>query len=474
MKKQNLYKFNNYSILKNFRNYKYIYYILTTVIFFTFFIFSNNIFAQSSNDTLPLYCNGDILVDNDSGAVLFGKNAYNKVYPASTTKIMTAILAIEKLDSNSSIVASKNSVYSTPIGSSTINIKPGEVFTVEQLLYGLLLISGNDAANVLAESVSGNIDSFVDLMNEKAKDLGCKNTHFENAHGFHDPNHYTTPYDMMLIFRYALKNETFKKIIETKNYVIPKTNKTNEPRYLQNTDRLLFTTSEDPHGAYYEYALGGKTGYTIEARGTFVGISQKDNKTLLVGTFDGSQNISGHEGRFLDAVTLFNYGFNNFDKITIYDKNNTSFNIIDKENKKEYIIKLKDDVEALGKDKNYSSTYNLNVDFNKLKEAINDKSIIVGKMNYNVNGINWSLTNSSDLILKSVKNYTDSRTKKTNLYLVLGISILILILIIYYCIKKIKNDKNCKKNLKYEHNNIDNINFKNLKRQHINRIGHLK
>lgn len=448
-------------------------------------MFSNNIFASSNDNDLKLYCNGDILVDNDSGAVLYGKNAYSKVYPASTTKVMTAILVLEKLDPSTSVVASKNAVYSTPIGSSAINVKVGEVFTVEQLLYGLLLHSGNDAANVLAEAVSGNINDFVDLMNQKAKELGCKNTHFANAHGFHDPDHYTTPYDMMLIFRYALKNSTFEKIIETKNYVIPKTNKTDEPRYLQNTDRLLFKTSEDPYGAYYEYALGGKTGYTIEARGTFVGIAKKDDKTLLIGSFDGSQNISGHEGRFLDAVTLFNYGFNNFNKITIFDKSSTSFDVIDKENKKEYTIGLKDNVETLAKDKNYSSTYNLDIDFNKLQEAITDNSIIVGKMNYNVNGNGWSLSNSEDLVIQNVQKYTDAKTKKIRQYLVLSISGIILIMFIYFCIKKFKNGGKMKykKNTIYK-KEINDLNFKDSKKinynekrrrpNRISRIDHLK
>lgn len=449
----------------NFLKFIYIF-LLFIYLFFNF----ENVYCDSTDSSkLKLYCNDVILVDGDSGAILYNKNAYNKVYPASTTKIMTAILALENLDLNSSIVVSKNAVYSTPAGSSTINLKPGEIMTVKDLLYGLLMESGNDAANVLAEAVSGNISDFVNKMNEKAKDLGCLNTHFANAHGFHDNNHYTTPYDMLKIFKYDLKNETFKKIIETKEYVINSTNKTKEQRFLKNTDRLLFKTSEDPYGAYYEYATGGKTGYTIEARGTFVGIAKKGNTTLLVGTFDGSQNISGHEARFLDAVTLFNYGFNNFKNKTIFDKNKFEYTITDKNAGKKYIIGLSQDISSLSDDKSYVDSYNLNIEFDKLNKQIeqNITGQSIGKFEYTVKSQNWSLNDSQDLILKRIDNYIDlSDTKLAKKYISIFILLIISSLLIILILKSAKN-LNKKSKSK---NRLNRLNYSKHRRRRTNKI----
>ena len=410
-----------------------------------------SIYADAINSSaLKLYCNDSILVDGNTGTLLYGKNINNKVYPASTTKIMTAILAIENLDLNSSVVASKTAIYSIPSDSSTISIQVGEVMSINDLLYGMLLNSGNDAANVIAEAVSGNIPDFVNKMNEKAKELGCTGTHFANAHGYHNNNHYTTASDMMKIFRYALKNDTFKKICETKTYVINETNKTNEKRYLQNTDKLLFTTSESPKGLYYEYALGGKTGYTIEARGTFVGFAKKDDKYVLVGAFDGSQNISGHEARFLDAVTLFNYAFNNYSNKIIINKDTFSHTIIDKTNGKKYIVTLKDNVSTMADENPYTLNYSINIDFNKLYSAINDNNISVGNINYTIKSNNWNLNNSEDLVLKDVSNYISISSVKNYIlkylkYCILLIIIIVIIIIIY--IKK-RNRKKFEKSYK--------------------------
>ena len=166
-----------------------------------------------------------------------------------------------------------------------MGVKAEEIFTIEQLLYGLLLPSGNDAAIVLAEAVSGNVDDFVVLMNEKLKELGCNNTHFTNPHGFHDDNHYSTTYDMAKLFRYCLNNEVFRQIISTKEYIIPPTNKSPEETKLINTNRML---DERYTASYYEYMIGGKTGYTEEARGTFIGFCKKDNITIIIGAFNGS------------------------------------------------------------------------------------------------------------------------------------------------------------------------------------------
>ena len=246
---------------------------------FIFVIFASNIFAAKN---IELYSKAAILVDNDSGKILYGKNENERVYPASTTKVLTAILALEKLDLTSSVVVSKAAV-NLPYGSSNAALKQGEVISVKDLLYGLMLKSGNDCANVLAEAVSGSIDSFVELMNNKLKELGCDNSHFANAHGYHEDDHYTTPIDMMKILSYAIKNENFVKLISTSSYTIGKTNKTDTERVYQNTNRLILTKDDSYLSRYYEYCIGGKTGYTDEAGRTLVAYAKKGDKNLIIG-----------------------------------------------------------------------------------------------------------------------------------------------------------------------------------------------
>ncbi|MCX8075053.1 MAG: serine hydrolase [Clostridia bacterium] len=439
-------------------------FILIIILFFLF-TFSINIYATdtinqtNSEYNLNLYSNNTILMDADSGAILYNKGAYTKIYPASTTKILTAIIAIEKLDLNSSVVASKEAIYTVPAGSSHVALKIGEVMSVEDLLYCLILNSGNDAANVLAEAVSGNIPDFIKLMNESAKELGCTDTNFTSAHGFHDDNHYTTPYDMLKILKYAIKNETFRKLCETKKYVVNETNKTNEKRYLKTTDKLLFTASEDSASAYYEYALGGKTGYTEEAKGTFVGYAKKGDSMLLVGTFDGEQNIAGGQARFIDSITLFKFGFDTFNKSLLLDKDNNKFKIVDKNNNKIYTLALKDSVYTLADKYNYSTNYSLNINFDKLNLITNkyDKKTDTydisnvsennyANITYSTDSRNWNLKNTSELYLDKVETY-----KKTNKvleiflnimkYLLIILPILFIIFILLIYIKKSKNRK---------------------------------
>ena len=189
-------------------------------------IFTTCFCCVFASENLTIHSKAAIAMDADSSIILYNKDINKKIYPASTTKIITAILAIENLDLNRSVVVSKSAI-SIPWDSSSVYLKEGEIVSVKDLLYCLLLNSGNDAANVLAEAVSGDIPHFVTLMNIKAKEIGCTNTNFNNAHGYSDDNHYTTALDMAKIFNYCIQNETFVDIISAKSYVVEKTNKTN-------------------------------------------------------------------------------------------------------------------------------------------------------------------------------------------------------------------------------------------------------
>ena len=173
---------------------------------------------------------------------------------------MTALVALEHSQMDGQVTFSHNAVFSIEQGSTHIGSKKGKFLTMEQCLYGVLLASANEVSNGVAEHVGGSIEGFVQMMNEKAREIGCKNTHFSNANGLHNEEHYTTAYDMALITQAALKNPTFRSIMSTDHFIIPTTNITDEERWLNNHHKMLRETK-----FHYEGCIGGKTGYTSEA-----------------------------------------------------------------------------------------------------------------------------------------------------------------------------------------------------------------
>ena len=213
----------------------------------------------------PVEAESVVLMDVDYGVTLYEKNAHQKQYPASITKIMTALLTVENANLSDVVTFSETAVYGIEPGSSHIGIDVGEQLTVEQSLYGLMLASANEVAMGLAEHVAGSVEAFVDMMNQRAQELGCKDTHFVNPHGLHDENHYTTAYDMALIAKAAYQNRTFRGITGTAQYEIPATNMEEETRYLVNNQKLLSTDEW-----YYLGCRGGKTGFTDQAMNTLV------------------------------------------------------------------------------------------------------------------------------------------------------------------------------------------------------------
>lgn len=244
-----------------------------------------------------------ILMDVDYGVCLYEKNIHQKQYPASITKIMTALLVVENADLSDVVTFSENAVYGIEPESSHIGIDVGEQLTVEQCLYGLMLASANEVAMGLAEHVAGSVEAFVDMMNQRAAQLGCKNTHFVNPHGLHDENHYVTAYDMALIAREAFHNRAFLNVVTTVYYEIPPTNMEEETRYLLNSQKLL---SSDEW--YYAGCRGGKTGYTDQALNTLVTFAKRENCTLVCVNLrtDGIAPI------YSDTSALLDYGFENF------------------------------------------------------------------------------------------------------------------------------------------------------------------
>lgn len=247
------------------------------------------------------------VMDIDTGAFLYSKNAEAKMYPASITKIMTTLVAIEHIDEgdlDKKIKASETAL--SPIGadSSQIWLSVGEKITMRSALYAIMLASANDAANVVAETVGGSIENFVQLMNDKAAELGCVNTHFVNPHGLHDENHYTCAHDMALIAQAAYANPLFRKITKTVEYKIPKTKYMKEDRWLLNHQKMLYEDDEFT----YDGCDGGKTGFTDDAWNTLVTYADRDGKTLV----SVELRVNGSWKTFNESAALLDYGFGNF------------------------------------------------------------------------------------------------------------------------------------------------------------------
>lgn len=273
--------------------------------------------AAALDDPKPA-CTAAILVDVTNDQVLYEYNADETRYPASITKVMTALLTIEavergelSLDQEVSGTTAINDDLS--LDGSSQNILAGETMSVKNLLYCMLMSSANEACNILAQNVSGDISSFVDAMNARAKELGMTGTHFANAHGLHNENHYTTARDIYLLLKEAMTHDLFREIVHTAKYTVPATNLSPE-RTLINTDALL---SEYEYKGYtYDYSLGGKTGSTPEAGKCLASSAEKDGRELICVVLGGEivtqPNGSTLIQSFSESKRLFEWGFNNF------------------------------------------------------------------------------------------------------------------------------------------------------------------
>ena len=248
-----------------------------------------------------------ILMDADSGAILYAKNIHEKLYPASTTKILTAYIARQNSELNEMIEYSDTAVHSIDWRSdSNIGIKAGEAITMEQSLYGLLVGSGSECGNAIGEHISGSMEAFVDLMNQTAKELGCTDSNFVNTNGKHDDNHYTSTHDLALIGQKFFSDDVLCRMSDTVSYKIPASATLSQDLIPNSKNKLL------PGKTYaYEYLVGSKTGYTANARSNLVSCAQKDGlKLICVVMMEESPQ------QFKDTISLFDYGFSNFSSLT--------------------------------------------------------------------------------------------------------------------------------------------------------------
>lgn len=336
-----------------------------------------------------------LIMESSTGKVIYEKNGYEKKYPASTTKILTGILAIEHCNLDEMATASEFAINSIPSGYSTANIQIGETLSVKDLLYALMLQSANESAVILAEHISGSQEAFADLMNEKAKEIGCENTHFVNPNGIHNADHYTTAHDLALIADYAMKNETFRDIVKTTSFTLPATSAyPSEARTYTNTNNLIIYDNRNrPDNYYYEYATGIKTGYTSAAKNCLVSSATK-NGIQYICVVLGASITTGNSGsishRYVDTIALFNYAFDNFSFRKLKSTNNLIKTIeIEnaKKDSKNLDLLISSDVTALVSIDNKTTNIEPEIKLNDGLVAPISKGDIVGSISYTVEGL---------------------------------------------------------------------------------------
>lgn len=262
-----------------------------------------------------------ILMDAETGAILYAKNIHEQLYPASVTKILTTLIAVENAKLDEMVNFSKEAVFSIPVGSSSIAMDVGESITVDQCLQAILIASANEVSNALGEHIAGSMEAYVQMMNDKAKELGCLNSNFVTINGLHDDNHYTTAYDLATIGRHFFANELLCRYASSSKLEIPATSTQPDNIVEWSKNQLLKGRSHA-----YEYLVASKTGYTEKARQTLISCAQKDGMKLICVVLKEESPF-----QFSDTVDLFNYGFSNFTKVNIsqsekrFDINNSSF-----------------------------------------------------------------------------------------------------------------------------------------------------
>ena len=373
--------------------------ITLLIIFIILTTFSHFTFAA---EKISISSGAGLLIERSSDRILFEKNAYKKMYPASTTKILTAIVVLENTDLNDMATVSKNALETIPNGYVTCNLQIGEELSIKDLMYALMVKSANDAAVVLAEHVGGSVEGFSDMMNEKAKEIGCKNTHFVNPNGIHNNNHYTTAYDLYLMADYALSFEhtnEFREFVSKTSYTLPATNMyPAEDRSFTTTNELIKINNNDRiDNYYYKNALGIKTGHTSQAGYCLVSSSNRDDLEFISVILDGGFDSKGLSERYTETIKLFNFGYDNFTLTKIKEANNIIDTIIVEKATKEtesLNLLIKDSITVINDKSTDVDKINPDIKLNENIIAPITKGDVLGTITYTVDDIEYT----SDLI----------------------------------------------------------------------------
>jgi len=424
--------------------------------------FTDSITDYSAKSVPSVNAEGVLLVEANTQQVIYAKNANTKMYPASTTKIMTALLAYEAFgDENLDTVhtATNKAVYhsSLVIGGTSAGIQVGEELTIRQLLYCLLLPSGNDAACVLAEAVSGNVEDFVELMNQRAVELGCTNTHFANPHGLTDENHYTTPHDLYCIAYEFAKSNTLMELANTTSITIPATNKYQE-RVLNTTNHLISTRTKSQY--FYEYARGIKTGYTSASKHCLVTTAQKDDMYLICVVMKCPVIENKTVTSFTNSKSLYEWAFSTYELKTIVKKGTsiTEAYVSLSDDKDAVILETDRDIGVLIPKGSYDeSLLSINPPENVVKltapiekgELVAEASVVYNDIDYGKVGLvtasDASLSEFMDVNAKADSFFKSS----TFIFILILIPILFVIYIIYISITSKKRRKKSLYHRKY-------------------------
>ena len=326
------------------------------------FIADQPAFAEASwPQCSGIQADGGILIDADSNAVLYEKNADQAYYPASITKILTALIIIENCDLDEMVTFSDNAINNVESNSSNMGTMVGDVLSVRDCLYGLMLASANEAGNALAEHLSGSIEAFTDLMNQKALELGCTGSHFANPSGLNNPDHYVTARDMAAIMRAAISNPVFVEIDGARYWKHAPIKRYPDPDDPHNTVYAHHAMIKKNDSRYYSGTFAGKTGYTSLAGNTLVTSAKKNGITLI------AVILNGHQTHYQDTKTLFDFGFRNFKSVKISEFDHAYSSI---ENDMTFSGLSVSPAPSISVDENCSITLPQNADFNDVEAVL--------------------------------------------------------------------------------------------------------
>lgn len=404
--------------------------IIMIVIMLSVFNYNSIVYGENSN-LAQEDINGEaaILIDGKTGDILFEKNMNKKMYPASTTKMLTGILAIEQGNMDKLVTVDDDTPYE--IYGTHIALEPGEQLRFKELLNATLIESANDAAVVIAKDMAGDVESFAKMMNKKAKEIGALNSNFVNPSGLHDDNHFSTAYDLAMIAKYGMQNDQFRNIVKNYKYTIEPTNIKTEKRVMYSANKLLYSTKKinvDGKNTEIKYdnAIGVKTGYTEQAGNSVVSAVEKDGRLLISVVLKSAGN-----NLWIDTHKLLNYGLNNFDKKLLGFKNEFVENIKIENGNKNYVTGVIGENVTTPLKNTIEGEISKKVNINKNIKAPIEKGQVLGNVEYVLNGETIKTANiisaESINLVGSYANVGDiSLFKGINIWWIIGTVLLLL------------------------------------------------
>lgn len=395
--------------------------ILTITTFLIVILF--NCFDVYATEEFSIDAKAALLVEKNTGRVIYEKDINEQNYPASTTKILTAILAIENCDLDEVATVSQKAISNVPTAYVIAPLYVGEQMKVKDLLYALMLRSSNDAAYVLAEHVGGSVEGFAEMMNNKAKEIGCQNTHFVNPNGIDNKDHYTTAYDMYLITNYAMKNETFAKIVSTPQYTLPATNKCpNSNRIMKNTNNFV-----NPSSKYYdENVKGVKTGTTDLAGNCLITDSAKNNLDFITVILGATTS----DRKFSETQKMIEYAYDNYTLSSLRKKGDVIKSIEIKnatDETKSLNLVISDDITVMHNVDTKITEINPEISLNDNIVAPISKGQELGTVKYTVEGIEYTAKLLAD---------KDVEVKTYYVQILLGVGVFVVIFMLLMTIRR--------------------------------------